>query len=113
MSSPQLPILDLSTDEAQKSLSVFGFRSWSNKLTFRMKRQIREFVKANPRAISISCQGFSHITTLADRGMATERGEAVRLYIQKLNPEMHTKTLTGAPLQQLDESPDHVVLTAR
>ncbi|MSW54881.1 MAG: hypothetical protein F2822_02225 [Actinobacteria bacterium] len=45
--------------------------------------------------------------------MATERGEAVRLYIQKLNPEMHTKTLTGAPLQQLDESPDHVVLTAR
>lgn len=78
-----------------------------------MKRQIQEFIEANPRAISISCQGVSHITTLAERGIATQRGEAVRLYIQKLNPEVHTKTLTGAPIHELDESPDHVILTAR
>jgi hypothetical protein len=77
-----------------------------------MKRKIREFVLANPRAISITAQGSTRIDTLADRLLATSWGEEARVYIQKINPNMHVKTLPGSHIEKLDDGPDRVILTA-
>ena len=78
-----------------------------------MKRQIREFVLANPKAISITAQGSTHIDTLADRLLATSWGEEARGYILKINANMHVKTLPGAHIGNLDDVRDRVILTAR
>ena len=78
-----------------------------------MKRKIREFVLANPKAISITAQGSTRIDTLADRLLATSWGEEARVYIQKINPDMHGKTLPGAHIADPDEGRDRVILTAR
>jgi len=78
-----------------------------------MRRKIRKFVQAHPRAISISCRGYLNIETLADRGIATARAESARLYIRKLNPGLHAKTFPGASIEEIDGDRDCVVLTAR
>ncbi len=78
-----------------------------------MKRLIREFVLANPKAISITAQGSTHIDTLADRLLATSWGEEARGYILKINANMHVHTLPGAHIGNLDDVRDRVILTAR
>lgn len=113
MNTPQLPTPAYAAEKAETSLAVFGFRFWSHKLTRPMKRQIREFVLANPKAISITAQGSTHIDTLADRLLATSWGVQARGYILKINPNMHVKTLPGAHVGNLDDVRDRVILCAR
>ena len=113
MSTPQLPTPSYSPEKTETSLVVFGFKFWSHKLTRPMKRQIREFVLANPKAISITAQGSTHIDTLADRLLATSWGEEARVYIQKINPDIHAKTLQGSHIDDLDDVRDRIILTAR
>lgn len=113
MSTPQLPAPAYSPEKTETILLVFGFKFWSHKLTRAMKRLIRGFVLANPKAISITAQGSTHIDTLADRLLATSWGEEARGYILKINANMHVQTLPGAHIGNLDDVRDRVILTAR
>jgi hypothetical protein len=60
-----------------------------------MKRQIKKFLKNNPHATSISCQGHASLpTNPRDELFGTARGQAVCDYVLSLKPEIKVTLLS-------------------
>ena len=75
---------------------VPGFALDSAKLTPKMKRAIKKFVRSNPTLTTVTCKGFTSLPVSArDMRIATDRGKAVCKYIKKLNPDLSVKVLKG------------------
>lgn len=77
------------------SKSIRGFGDSSSVLNKSMKRQIKKFLKKNPHATSISCQGHSSLpTNPRDELFGTARGQAVCDYVLSLRPGIKVTLLS-------------------
>jgi hypothetical protein len=77
------------------SKSIRGFGDSSSVLNQAMKRQIKKFLKNNPHATSISCQGHASLpTNPRDELFGTARGQAVCDYVLSLKPEIKVTLLS-------------------
>jgi len=80
---------------------VGGFAANSTRLTFKMKREIRAFLKANPGSSTVTCLGFtSEPSTLIDKALANTRGQVTCAYIKKINSDLTAKVEQGRHTQQ-------------
>lgn len=76
---------------------VPGFAANSAKLTKKMKQQVREFLRANPKLNSVVCKGFTSApATPQDRALARERGKVTCDLIKKLRPEVSVTIRSGS-----------------
>lgn len=75
---------------------IAGFAPDSAKLTPKMKRTIKKFVRNNPTQTTVTCKGFTSLSVSdRDMRMATKHGMAVCSYTKKLNPDISVKVLKG------------------
>jgi hypothetical protein len=85
--APQIP----------KETLVPGFGANSTKLTKPMKKEIRQFLKANPDLKNVVCKGFtSSPPTPQDRALARQRGKAACDYILTLRPDAQVTIRSGS-----------------
>jgi hypothetical protein len=79
------------------SKSIRGFADSSAALNPLMKSQIRTFLKQNPHATSITCQGYASLpANPRDKVFGTKRGKAVCAYVASLRPNMKVTVLSPA-----------------
>jgi hypothetical protein len=79
------------------SKSIRGFADSSAALSPLMKSQIRTFLKQNPHATSITCQGYASLpANPRDKVFGTKRGKAVCAYVASLRPNMKVTVLSPA-----------------
>ena len=77
------------------SKSIRGFADSSTALSFLMKSQIRKFLKNNPHATSITCQGFASLpANPRDKVFGTQRGKAVCAFVASINPKIKVTVLS-------------------
>jgi len=68
----------------------------STKLTPKMKRALKKFVRANPQLTSVVCRGFtSRPASSRDQRLATVRGKVACNFIKSLRPDLEVKVLKG------------------
>jgi predicted outer membrane repeat protein len=80
-----------------KEAMVPGFAANSTKLTKPMKKQIRQFLKANPNLKNVVCKGYtSSPSTPQDRTLARKRGKATCDYILTLRPDAQVTIRSGS-----------------
>jgi hypothetical protein len=79
------------------SKSIRGFADSSAALSPLMKSQIRTFLKQNPHATSITCQGYASLpANPRDKVFGTKRGKAVCAYVASLRPNTKVTVLSPA-----------------
>jgi len=60
-----------------------------------MKSQIRTFLKQNPHATSITCQGYASLpANPRDKVFGTQRGKSVCAYVASINPKIKVTVLS-------------------
>jgi predicted outer membrane repeat protein len=75
---------------------VGGFAANSTRLSMKMKREIRAFLKTNSELSSVTCMGFtSEPATALDTALSKARGQVTCNYINKLNPDLKVKVVQG------------------
>ena len=75
---------------------VGGFAANSTRLSMKMKREIRAFLKTNSGLSSVTCMGFtSEPATALDTALAKARGQVTCNYIKKLDPDLKVKVVQG------------------
>jgi hypothetical protein len=75
---------------------VGGFAANSTRLSMKMKREIRAFLKTNSELSSVTCMGFtSEPATALDTALSKARGQVTCNYIKKLNPDLKVKVVQG------------------
>jgi predicted outer membrane repeat protein len=80
-----------------KEAMVPGFAANSTKLTKSMKKEIRQFLKANPNLKNVVCKGYtSSPSTPQDRTLARKRGKATCDYILTLRPDAQVTIRSGS-----------------
>jgi hypothetical protein len=80
-----------------KEAMVPGFAANSTKLTKPMKKEIRQFLKANPNLKNVVCKGYtSSPSTPQDRTLARKRGKATCDYILTLRPDAQVTIRSGS-----------------
>jgi hypothetical protein len=80
-----------------KETMVPGFAANSTKLTKSMKKEIRQFLKANPNLKNVVCKGYtSSPSTPQDRTLARKRGKATCDYILTLRPDAQVTIRSGS-----------------
>ena len=80
-----------------KETMVPGFAANSSKLTKPMKKEIRQFLKANPNLKNVVCKGYtSSPSTPQDRTLARKRGKATCDYILTLRPDAKVSIRSGS-----------------
>lgn len=77
------------------SLAVRGFGDSKSVLSASMKRQIQKFLKENPHATVVTCQGYSSLPlNLEDQAFGSQRGKAVCDYVISIRSDVRVKILS-------------------
>jgi predicted outer membrane repeat protein len=76
---------------------VPGFAANSTVLSTSMKREIRQFVRANRNLTTVTCKGFTSApATPQDIALARQRGQVTCDFIKRLNPNLDVRVLQGS-----------------
>ena len=85
------------TASTAKKVMIPGFAANSAMLTKEMKKEIREFLKANPTLKNVVCKGFtSSPATAQDRVLARQRGKAACDFIKTIRPDAQVTIRSGS-----------------
>jgi predicted outer membrane repeat protein len=75
---------------------VGGFAANSTRLSVKMKREIRAFLRANPELDIVVCTGFTSLpATVRDAALSKARGQVTCDFVKKLNPDLTVKVMQG------------------
>ena len=80
---------------------VGGFAANSTRLSVKMKREIRAFLKSNPGFSTVTCIGFtSEPATALDSALAKARGQVTCNFVKKIDSELKAKVVQGRHTEQ-------------
>ena len=75
---------------------VGGFAANSTRLSVKMKREIRAFLKANPGLDTVVCTGFTSLpATVRDAALSKARGQVTCDFVKKITPDITVKVMQG------------------
>jgi hypothetical protein len=96
--------LDFGSSAASSSNArtvVGGFAANSTRLSLKMKREIRAFLKSNPGYSTVTCMGFtSEPATAMDTALAKARGQVTCNFVKKIDSELMVKVVQGRHTEQ-------------
>jgi predicted outer membrane repeat protein len=96
--------LDFGSSAASSSIAITvvgGFAANSTRLSVKMKREIRAFLKSNPGFSTVTCIGFtSEPATAMDSALAKARGQVTCNFVKKIDSELKAKVVQGRHTEQ-------------
>lgn len=96
--------LDFGSSAASSSNArtvVGGFAANSTRLSVKMKREIRAFLKSNPGYSTVTCMGFtSEPATAMDSALAKARGQVTCNFVKKIDSGLKAKVVQGRHTEQ-------------
>jgi hypothetical protein len=91
---------------------VGGFAANSTRLSVKMKREIRAFLRANPELDTAVCTGFTSLpATVRDAALSKARGQVTCDFVKKLNPDLTVKVMQGRHTERLGSQIRRVRIT--